>query len=245
MKELGINRYKERRLPVLGRIAKAKRLAYAQEHQNFDWTRVMFTDETRLTLDGSMPGWWSGEQGQRPPESCRRPARPPGSKGVMFWAAIWHGGRSNLIPIDLSVSTSPSKGMTGAIYKQQILEGEFGRSWRHFRKWWQGFGTVYAVEDNCRIHNTPDCLKTKKSMGLKCLKHPPYSPDLNPIEHMWAALKRRVYSTRPSDDTLQKMIQRAQKAWWEIPQSEVDNYILGMDKKMGLVIQHLGDNTLK
>lgn len=38
MKELKINRYKERRLPVLGRISKAKRLAYAQQHQNFDWT---------------------------------------------------------------------------------------------------------------------------------------------------------------------------------------------------------------
>lgn len=135
--------------------------------------------------------------------------------------------------------------MNGQIYDQQILQGEFGRVWRHFKRWWQGYGTVYALEDNCKIHNTPDCVRTKRKMSLKCLKHPPYSPDLNPIEHTWASLKRRVYGSRPARDTLQKMIQRAQKAWWAIPQSEIDNCVLGMDKKMALVIQHRGDNTFK
>jgi hypothetical protein len=47
--------------------------------------------------------------------------------------------------------------------------------------WWQ--------QDNAPAHQPAKELIAKH---CKCLDWPPHSPDLSPIEHMWAAIKRKL-----------------------------------------------------
>ena len=50
------------------------------------------------------------------------------------------------------------------------------------------------MDDNAKPHNSDKCLEYMGTLGIKTLAWPPYSPDLNPIENMWALLKRKVYA---------------------------------------------------
>lgn len=52
-------------------------------------------------------------------------------------------------------------------------------------------------------------------MGVDVLEWPPYSPDLNPIKHLWFRLKQLVYEVRPDIEQVGGDADSVQDALWD------------------------------
>jgi transposase len=62
------------------------------------------------------------------------------------------------------------------------------------------------IMDNARFHRKKELEKIMKRAKVHLLFPPPYSPDLNPVEKLWANMKRNLRDTTPLYDLLQTAI---------------------------------------
>jgi hypothetical protein len=79
---------------------------------------------------------------------------------------------------------------------------------------------------------------------------PPYSPDLNPIEHIWWALKHAVYEVCPDIDEIKgkediknALREALLKAWDLIPTSRIRACLESMPERIQAVIEAHGWHT--
>ena len=68
------------------------------------------------------------------------------------------------------------------------------------RRMWP-VGQWYLLQDNAPYHASRETQTWLHNHGIDCIDFPPYSPDLNPIENLWAYLKRRIELRCPSNIT--------------------------------------------
>ena len=95
------------------------------------------------------------------------------------------------------------------------------------------------VQDGARAHTAEDIRAYLSKNGVKTLKDwPPRSPDLNPIENLWAILARKVSDFGPTDEhQLQKYI----KAVWDsYPQNTIDNIVMSFAGRVTKCIKSKG-----
>ena len=77
--------------------------------------------------------------------------------------------------------------------------------------------------------------------NIKVMEWPPQSPDLNPIENMWMAVKRSIGSKvfRNGDDLFVEL----EKQWNSITMTYVDKLIDSMPKRCSAVLKNNGYAT--
>jgi transposase len=84
--------------------------------------------------------------------------------------------------------------------------------------------------------------------GIKVEEHPPCSPDLNPIEHVWLELKRRLQKQYPDigntpggpDKVRKKMSKVLPEVWQTIPPEFFEKLWMSMPDRVAAVIDAKG-----
>ena len=98
-------------------------------------------------------------------------------------------------------------------------------------------------QDGARCHHSAETSKFFEENGIKTLQDwPPYSPDLNPIETLWAILAKRVSDMGPRSE--EKLIQFTKEVWDEIPQRLINRLSLSFRIRL-LKVKSKGGDTIK
>lgn len=97
--------------------------------------------------------------------------------------------------------------------------------------------------DNARAHTAGIVREYLRDVNITVMDWPARSPDMNPIEHMWDELKRRVRARQPVAQTIQELKTAIEEEWEMIPQNFIERLINSMPNRMRAVVDAHGGNT--
>lgn len=106
------------------------------------------------------------------------------------------------------------------------------------------------LQDNSRIHTSKKVGEWLVENDILAISFPPYSPDLNPIEHMWWALKKKLHERNPELDYMGTSAEEWDTfehalidAWFAIPDSLIKSLITSMPRRLDADIAAKGFQT--
>ncbi|GFX81091.1 transposable element Tcb2 transposase [Trichonephila clavipes] len=92
------------------------------------------------------------------------------------------------------------------------------------------------MDDNCRPHRANLVEDFFFEEGIVRMEWPTCSPDINPIEHVWDSLERRVAGRQPPPQTLQELERAILEEWDKIPQLVINSLIDSMPQRCSTLL---------
>ena len=231
LREAGIRARRPVRGVVLTAQHRQNRVQWSQTHRVWPlqrWRNVWFSDESRFLLqraDGRARVY--RRRNERFAANCVQQVDRFGGGSVMVWGAISHTGKSALVHVQGT--------MTAQIYRDHILRP-------HVLPLMQRNGAIFQ-HDNARPHTARLTNVFLQGNNIQVLPWPSKSPDLNPIEHLWDELDRRVRQRQPQPQTLQQLAQALQAEWNNIPMQTIRHLVSSMGSRCQAVIAARGGHT--
>ena len=220
------------RKPTISPINKVKRLAFARKHLDWSedqWANVLFTDESKFVIYGTnMQQWIRREIGKRHDPNNAVGTVKHGGGSVMVWGGICTNGTTILHRIE--------KIMDKKVY-HDILVRIAVKGGRQLI----GHNFIFQ-EDNDPKHSAKlnrNYLANLEERGiLQRMVWPPQSPDLNPIEHIWAHVDRVL--NKSAVTSAETLFAALKVEWDRIEPDLLKHYIGSMQRRCSAVIKSRG-----
>lgn len=237
LRELGKRKWRQTKRPEIKEIHAEKRLQWARTYEHYTpelWARVKWSDECSVERGaGIRPVWTFTRPCDQLAEHDIYEKRCGKSVKKMFWAAFGQNQRTGLVPLD-GDPDALRKGVTARIivalyqaFLPTILQP----------------GDIF-MQDGATVHTARITRTLLQTMGVTVMIWPPYSPDLNPIENLWALMKAEIYKLYPeleraddTEETLDRLISAAKEAWYEIDMTVLYNLSITMPHRVQAVIE--------
>ncbi|GFV32669.1 HTH_Tnp_Tc3_2 domain-containing protein [Trichonephila clavipes] len=129
--------------------------------------------------------------------------------------------------------------LTPAHRRRRSLWCREHRNWRGNRR----YGSAVPFnDDNAPCHRTVAAEQLLESEYIERMDWPARSPDLNPIEHVWDFLGRRLAARTLPPVTIRELRLALQDEWASMPQQLIDTLILSMGRRCETCLAVRGDH---
>ena len=227
--------------PLLTKIHIQKRLAFAKKYAHWkpeDWRKVMWSDESNFEIN------YESQKRVRRPPYCKASGSSVGDPyqlkylkktvkhppKIMCWAAFTgEAGRGSLYFLKHN-TTLRSEEYLEKILKDKLIDTM------------EIHGATHFVQDGASVHTAKIVKEWLAANRIQYFNWPPQSPDLNPIENMWAYMKRQLENYDTSN--LTKLEAAIKELWCRDMQLDVFmHYANSMPKRIKEVLQRKGGHT--
>jgi transposase len=233
-----------RRLIAVGRIArkpvtkqlltkamKGKRYKWANKYKNWtkdQWRKVLFTDESHFFVQGQRSQHVRRSQGEKL-RDCHIDQYVKHPQKKMFWGCFSYYGVGRLQPIE------------GMMRSPQYIEVLRMKVIPELEKTYPD-GTGILQQDLAPCHTSKMVKKFMTEQQIQVLDWPGNSPDVNPIENLWAICKSRLRGVDCT--TTEKLIQALIQVWYRDPKisSDCSKLVDSMPNRVQMLLKNSGSH---
>ena len=203
--------------PMLTAAHKESRVSWATRHLNDSWETTLFSNVTVFQLfRNTITQWYKGE---------RLVQRIPKDRTKIFaWGGFCIRGKTSLFCF---------RNIMNANFYVDILQSHKQEIDKLFRNNWR------FQQDNDPKHTSHVARAFLNENFPEVMDWPSNSPDLNPIENLWAIVKRNVEMRMPKN--LSELEQYMAEEWDRIPNSILINCIRSMRWRCEMIIENNGE----
>jgi hypothetical protein len=236
LKKAGLRSATKKKVPMLKAAHRARRLKFARDHQNWtveDWKRVLWSDETkinRIGSDGKVYVWKI--RGEPISDRTTTPTvKHGGGNNLMVWGCMGWNGVGMLVEVEGRMDAKQyceilDQGLVESFEKLEMVDGE-----RYFQ------------QDNDPKHTSQRATTWFEDNDIVVIAWPAQSPDINPIEHLWYHIKRKLLQYEVPPKGVHELWERVVKEWNEIPSKVCQDLIESMPRRIKAVIKANGGHT--
>ena len=210
----------------LTRQRRLRRLQWALGHlrrTRQQWDSVLFTDESRFsvsTADGRIRVW--RRAGERYADACVLEHDRFGGGIVHIWGRISYHHRTQ--------SHVFRNAVTAQAYTDEVLRPIVAPAF-------QAHNDLRVLQhDTARLHTARATTQFLALQNFNVIDWPACSPDMNPIEHIWDALDRRIRQRGPIANLQQLEVTLVQE-WNNLPQHIIQTVVRSMRRRIVACIQ--------
>lgn len=224
---------KKKRPRLLPRHRKARRDFIsngAKDTWDMDkWSNVIWSDETKINLHGSDGRQYVWKRpGEKLSDRLIQPTVKYGGGSIMIWGCMTYWGVGRIALVEGRMNANDYIEILDANLLPTIADlcAQPGGPRRN---------QVIFQQDNDSKHTSRAARAWFLKKNIKVLDWPPQSPDLNPIEHLWGHLKRRLRSYPTAPSNVDELWERVKVEWANITPETCLNLIDSMPRRVAAV----------
>lgn len=234
IKSQGYKTYVALKKRNITRTQKKERVRFAMEHIKWieEWKNVIFTDESTINTEPSKVFIRSTKEDRFNVQHYNKYSKTNISVNIYGLINFYE---SKIFNVSKSFDRTE---MFTLLYDKGVLD---------YMKYFIPGPDIHFQQDNLKVHHTAEVLNLLTVKGFKLFEWPAYSPDMNPIERIWAILKKNVSSQlRIKQDQIKdeaSLFALCEECFQNIGQQTIRNVILQQPVVLNEAIRLNGEMT--